>query len=100
MRWGAERGEGAERFLHAVQDGPVARLGFALSLQPFQARGGFTAMLDELLVRLRSEARAGKDSGKVVSAIARVVDARELAQGNVNPQLVAAVLGEDLGSPR
>ena len=97
---GAERGEGAERFLHAVQNGPVARLGFALSLQPFQARGGFTAMLDELLVRLRSEARAGKDSGKVVSAIARVLDARELAQGNVNPQLVAAVLGEDLGSPR
>ena len=95
-----ERGEGAVRFLHAVENGPVARLGFALSLQPFQARGGFTAMLDELLVRLRSEARAGKDSGKVVSAIARVLDARELAQGNVNPQLVAAVLGEDLGSPR
>ena len=97
---GVERGEGAERFLHAVHSGPVERLGFALGLQPFQARGAFTAMLDELLVRLRSEARAGKDSGKVVSAIARVLDARELAQGNVNPQLVAAVLGEDLGSPR
>jgi len=97
---GAERGEGAERFLHAVHSGPVGRLGFALSLQPFQARGAFTMMLDELLARLRSEARAGKDSGKVVSAIARVLDARELAQGNVNPQLVAAVLGEDLGSLR
>jgi len=97
---GAERGEGGERFLHAVRSGPVGRLGFALGLQPFQARGAFTAMLDELLARLRSEARAGKDSGKVVSAIARVLDARELAQGNVNPQLVAAVLGEDLGSPR
>ena len=97
---GVERGEGGERFLHAVRSGPVGRLGFALGLQPFQARGAFTAMLDELLARLRSEARAGKDSGKVVSAIARVLDARELAQGNVNPQLVAAVLGEDLGSPR
>jgi len=97
---GAERGEGSERFLHAVRSGPVGRLGFALGLQPFQARGAFTAMLDELLARLRSEARAGKDSGKVVSAIARVLDARELAQGNVNPQLVAAVLGEDLESPR
>lgn len=97
---GAERGEGGERFLHAVRSGPVGRLGFALGLQPFQARGAFTAMLDELLARLRSEARAGKDSGKVVSAIARVLDARELAQGNVNPQLVAAVLGEDLESPR
>ena len=97
---GVERGEGGERLLHAVRSGPVGRLSFALGLQPFQARGAFTAMLDELLTRLRSEARAGKDSGKVVSAIARVLDARELAQGNVNPQLVAAVLGEDLGSPR
>ena len=97
---GVERGEGGERLLHAVRSGPVGRLSFALGLQPFQARGAFTAMLDELLARLRSEARAGKDSGKVVSAIARVLDARELAQGNVNPQLVAAVLGEDLGSPR
>ena len=97
---GVERGEGGERFLHAVRSGPVGRLSFALGLQPFQARGAFTAMLDELLARLRGEARAGKDSGKVVSAIARVLDARELAQGNVNPQLVAAVLGEDLGSPR
>src|SRR5213594_595298 len=97
---GLEHGEGGERFLHAVRSGPVGRLSFALGLQPFQARGAFTAMLDELLARLRSEARAGKDSGKVVSAIARVLDARELAQGNVNPQLVAAVLGEDLGSPR
>ena len=97
---GVERGEGAERFLHAVRSGPVGRLSLALGLQPFQARGAFTAMLDELLARLRSEARAGKESAKVVSAIARVLDARELAQGNVNPQLVAAVLGEDLGSPR
>src|SRR5437667_179579 len=97
---GVERGEGGERFLHAVRSGPVGRLSFALGLQPFQARGAFTAMLDELLARLRSEARAGKESAKVVSAIARVLDARELAQGNVNPQLVAAVLGEDLGSPR
>src|SRR2546429_460488 len=96
---GPEHGESAERFLHAVRSGPVARLGFALGQQPFQARGGFTAMLDELLARLRGEARAGKDSGRVVSAIAQVLDARELAQGNVNPQLVAAVLGEDLGSP-
>jgi hypothetical protein len=33
----------------------------------------------------------------VVAAIARVLEARELAQGNVNPQLVAAVLGGDWG---
>src|SRR2546425_6044231 len=96
---GPEHGESAERFFHAVRSGPVARLGFALGQQPFQARGGFTAMLGELLARVRNGAPGGKDSGKVVSAIAQVLDARELAQRNVNPQLVAAVLGEDLGSP-
>jgi DNA polymerase-3 subunit delta' len=98
VRQGAEGDERAVQFTMAVRNGPAARLGFALALHPFQARGAFTEMLDELLVRLRTEARTGKDVGKVVSAIARVLDARELAQGNVNPQLVAAVLGEDLGS--
>ena len=32
-------------------------------------------------------------SGSVVRAIAQVLEARTLAQGNVNPQLVTAVLG-------
>src|SRR5206468_4132135 len=70
---------------------------FALGLQPFQARGGFTDMLDGLLERLREQARIGAETEKVVEAIARVLEARGLAQGNVNPQLVAAVLADDLG---
>ena len=53
-------------------------------------------MLDGLLERLRHEARNGADLDKVVEAIARVLDARRLAQGNVNPQLIAAVLADDL----
>lgn len=69
---------------------------FALGQMPFQARGGFTAILDALAGRLRSEAKCGGETRKVVEAIARVMDARELAQGNVNPQLIAAVLAEDL----
>jgi len=32
--------------------------------------------------------------------IALVLDARDLAQGNVNPQLLAAVLAEDLQATR
>ena len=79
-----------------VGKGPVARYAFALAQAPFQARGGFTAMLDALLERLRAEARAGGESGRVVAAIARVLEAREMAQGNVNPQLLAAVLADDL----
>jgi DNA polymerase-3 subunit delta' len=98
VRQGLEGDERAVQFLLAVRHGTATRLGFALAQHPFQARGAFTEMLDDLLVRLRSEARTGKDVGKVVSSIAQVLNARELAQGNVNPQLVAAVLGEDLGS--
>src|SRR5258705_1972601 len=69
---------------------------FALGQVPFQARGGFTDMLDALAGRLRSEAKRGGDTDKLVEAIALVLDARELAQGNVDPQLFAHVLAEDL----
>jgi len=67
---------------------------------PVQARGGFTDMLDALAGRLRSEVKRGGDTDKLVEAIALVLDARDLAQGNVNPQLLAAVLAEDLQVPR
>src|SRR6266853_2051426 len=94
---GRARGaEASEQFLAAVEAGPGRRYGFALGLQPFQARGGFTDMLDGLLERLREQARAGGETGKVVEAIAQLLVARGLAQGNVNPQLVAAVLADDL----
>src|SRR5881396_1200825 len=97
---GRARGaEAAERFLAAVEAGPVRRYEVALGLQPFQARGGFTDMLDGLLERLRERARSGGETEKVVEAIARVLEARDLAQGNVNPQLVAAVLADDLTEP-
>ncbi len=91
--------EAAERFLAAVEAGPVRRYGVALGLQPFQARGGFTEMLDALLEQLREQARTGGETEKVVEAIARVLEARDLAQGNVNPQLLAAVLADDLAEP-
>jgi DNA polymerase III subunit delta' len=73
---------------------------FALGQVPFQARGGFTDMLDALAGRLRTEAQRGGDTERLVEAIAMVLDARDLAQGNVNPQLLAAVLGEDLQASR
>ena len=79
----------ADRFMEAP-------LLFALGQVPFQARGGFTDMLDALADKLRSEAKRGGDTEKVVEAIAQVMDARDLAQGNVNPQLLAAVLAETL----
>ena len=94
-----ERGQGAEaaeRFLAATARGSARRYAAALAQLPFQARGSFTEMLDGLLARLREQARSGRDTATLVQAIARVLDARGLAQGNVNPQLVAAVLADDL----
>src|SRR5438309_9000189 len=89
-------GQAAEAFLGAVAGGAVQRYGFALRQAPFQARGGFTAVLDGLLEQLRAQARAGGDTARAVEAIAHTLDARELAQGNVNPQLVTAVLADEL----
>ena len=83
----------ADAFRTAVKEG---RYGFALKQPPFQARGGFTGMLDALLDRLREELHSGGDTGKLVAAISKVVDARAQAQGNVNPQLLTAVLAGDL----
>ena len=83
----------ADRFL-------AAPLAFALGQVPYQARGGFTDMLDALAGRLREEASAGGETDKLVEAIARVMDARQLAQGNVNPQLLAAVLAGDVEQAR
>src|SRR5258706_87072 len=73
---------------------------FALGQVPFQARGGFTDMLHSLASRVRDRAQQGGDTEKLVEAIAWVLDARDLAQGNVNPQLLAAVLAEDLQAIR
>ena len=77
-----------------------APLLYALGQVPFQARGGFTDMLDALADKLRSEVKRGGDTEKLVEAIAQVMDARDLAQGNVNPQLLAAVLADDLREVR
>lgn len=86
----------AAGFLAASRSDAVARFGQALRQTPFQARGGFAAMLDALLERLRDETRTGVDTAKLVEAIARVAEARVATQGNVNPQLLAAVLSDDL----
>src|SRR5216110_2060077 len=95
---GRARGaDAAEGFLAAVEAGPARRYEFALGLQPFQARGGFREMLDGLLEQLREQARSGGETEKVVAAISQVLAARSLAQGNVNQQLLAAVLADELG---
>lgn len=88
--------DAAEAFQTALRSTAVDRYSLALRQAPFQARGGFTDMLDGLVERLRQEARRGGDTRRLAEAISLVMQAREQAQGNVNPQLLAAVLAEDL----
>lgn len=85
-----------DALLKAARGTPVSRYAYALGQAPFQARGGFTEVLDDLLQRLRAQARSRGDTGGIVAAIAHVLEARGMAQGNVNPQLIAAVLPGDL----
>src|SRR5205809_5530042 len=62
---GRARGaDSAERFLAAVEAGPVPRYEVALGMQPFQARGGFTDMLDGQLEQLREHARTGGETAE------------------------------------
>ena len=89
--------EVTQQFLASVRSGgPADRYARALAQPPFEARGGFTEMVDALLDQLRDEAVRGGDTSRVVAAIARLLEVRALARGNVNPQLLAAVMAEDL----
>lgn len=94
----------AREFLNSVGNGPVAMTDRALRQGPWAARGDFTAMLDALAEVLAADARSGMTGGRggniepaaALAAVEKVLAAREQAQGNVNPQLLLAVLADEL----
>ncbi|HKT61896.1 MAG TPA: hypothetical protein VJQ46_17700 [Gemmatimonadales bacterium] len=101
----------AAQVLEAVMAGPGERYERALRQAPFSARGEFTAMLDALADTLGEAARSGLGHASrrpvpsalqrtgpeaLLQAMERVAVAREAAYGNVNPQVLLAVLGEEL----
>jgi DNA polymerase-3 subunit delta' len=95
----------ADEFLAAVAAGPAQAAERALRQGPWQARGEFTELLDALADRLSARVERAVDpstrvsSGNpagIVAGIERVLEARERAQGNINPQLLLAVLADDL----
>lgn len=101
----------AAQLLEAVAAGKGAALERALRQTPYAARGEFTAMLDALADTLGEAARASlgcstrrpvpqalrrSDPAPLLRAMDRVAAAREAAWGNVNPQLLLAVLGNEL----
>jgi DNA polymerase-3 subunit delta' len=104
--------EAATQLLEAVLAGPGPALERALNQPPWSARGEFTAMLDALAETLGDAARGAVgqhprravpaallrrgDPEAFLKALEHVADAREAAWGNVNPQILLAVLGRDL----
>lgn len=99
------KGIGAARdFLRLVSSGPAAAAERALKQIPWQARGDFTALLDGLAVVLADDARQAVTSGAhdqasaKLAAVDRVMAAREQAHGNVNPQLLLAVLADEIAA--
>ena len=108
---GAGARKNAEAVLEAALGGRGQLMQRALAQGPFAARGDFTALLDAMEQLLADAARsslgessrgsipkalAGRESGALVEAALRVGAARDAAQGNVNPQLLLAVLGDEL----
>lgn len=109
----AKAQQAARQWLEAVLNGPGPSLERALKQQPWSARGDFTAMLDALADTLGEAARGTlgqpmrrpvprgllrhRSPDPLLKAMDYVADAREAAWGNVNPQILLAVLGEELG---
>ncbi len=97
----------ANQLLAAVSQGP-ARFEPVIRQTPWQARGDFTSLLEALAQTLRDGVRsltvAGpsvtvpdalksvRDPRRLLVALGHVETARDLARGNVNPQLLLATL--------
>lgn len=104
--------QAADQLLEAILAGPGASLERALRQPAWAARGEFTAMLDALAETLGEAARGAlgrtprrrvpapllryRSPAPLLRAMEHVADAREAAGGNVNPQLLLAVLGTEL----
>jgi DNA polymerase-3 subunit delta' len=91
-----------DALLRAVAGGPERWAARALAQAPWDARGGYTMLLDALAVRARRrlEARAAQGDRDGAANLARIVlrieSARTDAQANRNPQIGLAVLAGEL----
>jgi DNA polymerase-3 subunit delta' len=95
----------AGRMLDAALSGRRAdMLRLALAQGSFGARGGYSDLLDALTIALHERMRAAtaaENASQALSAsraIELVEDAKLLADGNVNPQLITAKLLRDLSA--
>ncbi|HEX8850450.1 MAG TPA: hypothetical protein VF761_13040 [Gemmatimonadaceae bacterium] len=99
--------DGAKRILDAAESGDrAAALRIAFQQGATKARGRFTDTLDALegLLHERTRTRLARGDERAAESAARAVDAveraREMAAGNVSPNLVTAELVRRLGERR
>ncbi len=103
----AEAGQAAGALLEAAK-GRATRFRYALGVKPFGARADFTDTLDaaaellrdELASRLRAGAAGEAPASRLLAQVRAIDEARRLAQGNVNPQLVVVELLKRLDAAR
>jgi len=108
----AAQARAAGRALLQAASSPTARYTYALSLRPFGARGEFTETLDaaaevlrEALERRLREVPSGSapddaPAAALLTSLHEIERSRRLAQGNLNPQLVAADLLRRIAAAR
>ena len=97
----------ADEFLDAMRAGPARATERVLRQGPWAARGEFTALLDALADELAERAKRvilpgsrvpSRNAAGLLAGVECVLVARERAQGNVNPQLLLAVLADELSA--
>ncbi len=109
--WAKAQGA-ATALLDAITSSDQERYARCLAQAPWQARGEFSAMLEALAWTLNDAARnavggrprrplpqalaQANNPERLLTAIDRVDEARALAQGNTNPQIVLATLTDEL----
>lgn len=103
----AKAAAAADEFLLAVSRGPAAAAERVMRQGTWAARGEFTALLDAMAEGLAARAKgailpgnrvpSGSAAG-MLAGVERVLVARDRAQGNVNPQLLLAVLANELSA--
>jgi DNA polymerase-3 subunit delta' len=90
--------QAAAAFLAALESGRQERISAAFSLGGSKARGFFSEVLDALTLLLHQRARDAVERGdrpaalRALEGVDAVERAKELAAGNVSPQLLGAAL--------
>jgi DNA polymerase-3 subunit delta' len=95
----------ADAFLDTLGRSPTEAVERLLRQGSFHARGEFTSLLDALAASLATQAERAltgtgrvspANAGALLTGVSRVLEKREMAQGNINPQLLLTVLADEL----